>query len=149
MVTSHMSSPLERFTALFSPPRPIHETNAPNSEDEDHHKNSTKIGISPRCQFTFSDGRQCSLPAKVYPPPRKGYQQDALFAGNEVELSPVKEVQQAQFCVHHSSREEREGRGNDFPDAALVGLCADLPTPTNLNPPPPHPFLLLPQPPSP
>jgi hypothetical protein len=25
-------------------------------------------------------------------PPRKGYQQDALFAGNEVELSPVNKV---------------------------------------------------------
>src|SRR5260370_9896679 len=58
MVTSHMSSPLERFTALFSPPRPIHESKA-NSEDEDHHKNSTNPGIAPRCEFHFSDGRQC------------------------------------------------------------------------------------------
>src|SRR5260370_5372224 len=59
MVTSHISSPLERFTSLFSPPRPIHESGAPNSEDEDHNKHSTKHGISSRCEFTFSDGRQC------------------------------------------------------------------------------------------
>src|SRR5260370_42574785 len=131
MVTSHMSSPLERFTALFSPPRPIHESKAPNSEDEDHNKNSTNPCISSRCEFHFSDGRQCTLPAKVYPPPRKGYQQDALFAGNEVELSPVKEVQQAQFCVHHALRKEREGRGNGFPDEGLVALCGDLTTATN------------------
>src|SRR5260370_15672834 len=59
MVTSHISSPLERFTSLFSPPRPIHESGAPNSEDEDHNKNSTKTVISSRCEFHFSDGRQC------------------------------------------------------------------------------------------
>jgi len=29
------------------------------------------------------------FPAKVYLLARKGYQQDALFAGNKVELSPV------------------------------------------------------------
>src|SRR5260370_24670293 len=133
MVTSHMSSPLERFTALFSPPRPIHESKAPNSEDEDHNKNSTNPCISSRCEFHFSDGRQCTLPAKVYPPPRKGYQQDALFAGNELELSPIKEVQQAQFCVHHSSREAQAGRRHDFPQAPLAPLCADLTTPTTIN----------------
>src|SRR5690348_12780732 len=49
-----MSSPLERFAALFSPPRPV-----PAPKNEDHNKNSTQTGISSRCQFTFSDGRQC------------------------------------------------------------------------------------------
>src|SRR5260370_40656998 len=102
MVTSHISSPLERFTSLFSPPRPTPESGAPHSEDEEHNKNSTNPCISPRCEFHFSDGRQCRN-------------------------------QQAQFCVHHALRKEREGRGNGFPDEGLVALCGDLTTATNIN----------------
>src|SRR5689334_22484306 len=102
------------FHALFSPPRSVAQ-----SEAEDHDRNSTKPAAAPsapaptkfnseqRCEFTFSDGRRCSNPAKVYPPPRKGYPQDALFAGNNDELSPVKKVrsERASFCAHHASKE--------------------------------------------
>jgi hypothetical protein len=119
MVTSRMSSPLERFAALFSPPRPVHESKHPEPKDEDHNKKSTETAISPRCQFTFSDGRQCRM-------------------------------QRAQFCSHHSSREEREGRGNGFPDTvleahALEALCADLTTATNINRALSQVFLLMAQ----
>src|SRR5260370_14672753 len=145
-----MTSPQNHFPPFFSPPPPTHKWGPPNGEDEDRHKNSTNPCISPRCEFTFSDGRQCTLPAKVSPPPRKGYQQDALFAVNEVEFLPVKEVQQAQFCVHHSSRKEREGRGNGVPDEGLVGpglvaLCGDLTTATNVNRALSQVFLLMAQ----
>jgi hypothetical protein len=45
------------FHALFSPPRSI-----PRSQNEDPHTtsaNTRSARTSPRCEFTFSDGRQC------------------------------------------------------------------------------------------
>src|SRR5260370_10054460 len=127
-----MSSPLERFTALFSTPHPIHESKATNSENEDHHKNSTDPCISPRCEFTFSDGRQCRNQHAHFcvqhssrkehegrgngfpdfPPRRNVYQQD--------ELSPLKEV-------------------------GLAALCGDLTTATNINRALSQVFLLMAQ----
>ena len=59
MVTSPMTTAEKLFHSLFSPPRPIHESKDHEPEDEDHNKNSAETGISSRCQFTFSDGRQC------------------------------------------------------------------------------------------
>jgi hypothetical protein len=127
------------FHALFSPPRPT-----PQSETEDHNPRSKKPPAPPnapgkpdsahRCQFTYSDGRQCRNPAKVYP-------QD--------ELSPVRDRkvanERAYLCAQHSSKEEREGRGNGFPDEGLVGLCSDLTTATSINRALTQVFLLMAQ----
>jgi hypothetical protein len=97
-----MSSPLKRFAALFSPPRRI-----PTPKDEDHNKNSTQTGISPRCQFTFSDGRQC------------------------------RDQQTHLCVHHSSRRQQgfgAEGAPDAVLEApALEGLCGDLTTATNIN----------------
>jgi hypothetical protein len=134
MVTSRMTTAEKLFHSLFSPPRPIQESKDPNSQDEDHNKNSADTGISPRCAFRSSDGRQCRN-------------------------------QPSRLCVHHSSRKEREGRVNGFPDfpqrrnvypqdelsplkdvgPALVALCGDLTTATNINRALSQVFLLMAQ----
>src|ERR1700736_2212986 len=45
----------------------------------------------PDLRLPCSPGRAV-LPRNVYHPPREGYPQDALFAGNKVELSPFSKV---------------------------------------------------------
>jgi hypothetical protein len=150
MVTSLMTTAQKLFHSLFSPPRPTHASKDRNSKDEDHNKNSTQTGISSA--------------ANVNHLPRKGYQQDALFAGDKGELRGVKEDrcqftfsdgrrcrnQHAQFCVHHSSRKQRDC-AEGAPDSALVGhaalegLCANLTTATNINRALSQVFLLMAQ----
>ena len=146
MVTSHMTTVQKLLHSVFSPPRPTRKLEDPHSEDEDNNKNSAETGISSaanrqdelrgvkedRCQFTFSDGRQCRN-------------------------------QPSRLCVHHSSRKEREGRVNGFPDfpprrnvyqqdelsplrdVGLEALCGDLTTSTNINRALSQVFLLMAQ----
>jgi len=132
------------FHALFSPPRSI-----PKSDNEDHNKSSANprsARTSPRCEFTFSDGRQCRHPAKVYPSAANVYQQDELRGGDKVELSPVKKVrnQRASLCIHHARRRRTPG-DEVAPDAGLEALCGDLTTATNINRALTQVFLLLAQ----
>src|SRR5258708_35325354 len=100
MVISRMATVQKLFHSVFSPPRPIR-----HSQNEDHYKNSTKPDPAAleaqRCQFTFSDGRQCRN-------------------------------QRAHLCLHHYSKEQRDFGAAGAPDAALVGLCADLTTATTI-----------------
>src|ERR1700730_9212119 len=86
--------------------------------DEPERRTSLNSSAS-RCQFTFSDGRQCSNPAKVY-------QQD--------ELSPVKdkEVPPMQLCAHHAPKPKR-GAKRVSDASALEALCSDLTTATSIN----------------
>ena len=88
-----------------------------------------------RCQFTFSDGRQCRHPAKVYP-------QD--------ELSPVKKV--PSLCTHHAAKPSirsgsasRENGVNEGSLPSLEALCGDLTTATNINRALAQVFLLMAQ----
>jgi len=109
-------------------PSPQHEF-APSAHDQ---SNST---FAPsRCEFTFSDGRQCSNPAKVYP-------QD--------ELSPVKDKkvanQCASLCAHHISKQKRGGKGAALKAPELEALCSDLTTATNINRALAQTFLLMAQ----
>jgi hypothetical protein len=87
-----------------------------------------------RCEFTFSDGRQCSNPAKVYP-------QD--------ELSPVKDKkvanQRASLCAHHAPKQKRGGKGAALNAPELEALCSDLTTATNINRALAQTFLLMAQ----
>ena len=86
-----------------------------------------------RCEFTFSDGRQCSNPAKVD-------QQD--------ELSPVKDKkvanQRASLCAYHSPKQKR-GAKRPSDASALEALCSDLTTATNINRALAQTFLLMAQ----
>jgi hypothetical protein len=86
-----------------------------------------------RCEFTFSDGRQCRYPAKVYP-------QD--------ELSPVKDKKvanrRAPFCAHHAT-EKRGGKGAALKAPELEALCSDLTTATSINRALAQTFLLMAQ----
>ena len=83
----------------------------PSDEPE---RGASPDSSSSRCEFTFSDGRQCRS-------------------------------QRAQFCLHHSSKKQT-GVGDEVaPDAALVGLCADLTTATNINRALAQTFLLMAQ----
>jgi hypothetical protein len=107
-------------------PSPKHHSSAPPgaavSSAENVYQQDELRGVKEvqRCEFTFSDGRQCRNPAKVY-------LQD--------ELSPVKEQkvanQRASFCTHHSSKRPYSGGKVEAPE--LVGLCADLTTATTIN----------------
>src|SRR5260370_8699425 len=58
-----MTTVQKLFHSVFSPPRPIHRSKDRHSQNEDHYKNSTKPDPpaleAQRCQFTFSNGRQC------------------------------------------------------------------------------------------
>jgi hypothetical protein len=87
-----------------------------------------------RCEFTFSDGRQCSNPAKVYP-------QD--------ELSPVKDKKvanrRAPLCAHHASKQKRGGNGAALKAPELEALCSDLTTATGINRALAQTFLLMAQ----
>jgi hypothetical protein len=112
------------------PPKPSPQRQvAPSAHDQ---SNST---FAPsRCEFTFSDGRQCSNPAKVYP-------QD--------ELSPVKDKkvanQRASLCAHHAPKQKRGGKGAALNAPELETLCADLTTATNINRALAQTFLLMAQ----
>src|SRR5260370_22883528 len=106
------------FLSFFSPPRQTHRSKDRHSQNEDHYKNSTKPDPAAleaqRCQFTFSDGRQCRN-------------------------------QRAHLCLHHYSKEQRDFGAAGAPDAALVGLCADLTTASNINRSLAQVFLLMAQ----
>jgi hypothetical protein len=96
----------------------------------------TSPDFSPiRCEFTFSDGRHCRNPAKVY-------LQD--------ELSPVGDRKVAgprpQYCAHHASRKDAKCGGASALNAPeLEALCADLTTATNINRALAQTFLLMAQ----
>jgi hypothetical protein len=100
-----------------------------------------------RCEFTFSDGRQCLNPAKVYPPRRNVYQQDELSPHQRVELSPVKDKKvansRASFCAHHAK--QKRGAKHVSDASALEALCSDLTTATNINRALAQTFLLMAQ----
>jgi hypothetical protein len=122
-----MNSPLEGFTALFSPPRPVHESKDPQSED--HNKNSAEQSISHRCQFTFSDGRQCR-------------NERAQLCVHHSSSGGEKATNRMRFSPLNNSG------GADAPDPALAGLeglCGDLTTATNINRALSQVFLLMAQ----
>ncbi len=124
VVTSHMTTAEKLFHSLFSPPRPISEP-----KDEDHHKNSHETAISSAANLSGVKEDRCQFTFS-----------DGRRCRNR----------HAQFCVHHSSRTERESRRNDFPDEGLAGpgleaLCGDLTTATNINRALSHVFLLMAQ----
>ena len=141
MVTSHMSITQKLANFVFPSPRSNGKsTDAIRTDLPPNEANNSETPS--RCQFTFSDGRQCSSPAKVYP-------QD--------ELSPVKEVQRAQFCIHHASN-KRPSTGVVEPEkgvaitplfghekVGLEALCGDLTTATNINRALSQVFLLMAQ----
>src|SRR5260370_2167945 len=118
MLPSRMTTVKNLLHSFFPPPPPIQKSKNRHSQNEDHYKNSTKpdpAGLeAQRCQFTFSDGRQCRN-------------------------------QRAHLCIHHSSKEQRDFGAAGAPDAALVGLCADLTTATNINRALAQAFLLMAQ----
>jgi hypothetical protein len=105
------------FHALFSPPRSI-----PKSDNEDHNRSSANprsARTSPRCQFTFSDGRQCRS-------------QRASFCVH-----------------HASKQERGPGAEGAPDAALVapevVALCSDLTTATNINRAVAQVFLLMAQ----
>jgi hypothetical protein len=95
------------FKSIVSKLKPKRNPAVPASKPSD------KIN-SDRCDFTFSDGRQCRTP-------------------------------RAQYCVHHEIRKGRTPGDEVAPDAALVGLCGDLTTATNINRALAQTFLLMAQ----
>jgi hypothetical protein len=102
-----------------------------------------------RCEYTFSDGRRCSNPAKVYPPRRNVYQQDELSPHQRVELSPVKDKkvasQCASLCAHHASKHKSSGKRAVLKAPEFEALCSDLTTATNINRALAQTFLLMAQ----
>lgn len=105
MVTSRMN--IAQKLAHFVLPSPRSK-----SPDEEHNKSSNHG--SHRCEFTFSDGRQCKM-------------------------------QRAQFCAHHTSKRTPDEGALPVSDEALVGLCSDLTTATNINRAIAQTYLLLAQ----
>ena len=112
-----MTTAEKLFHSLFSPPRPIHESKDHEPEDEDHNKNSAETGISSRCQFTFSDGRQCR---------------------NE-------SASLCRHHSSRKQRESSERDFPDAALEGLDGLCGDLTTATNINRALSQVFLLMAQ----
>ncbi len=99
---------------VFPAPRSI-----PTSENEDHNKNSAHTRTSQRCEFTFSDGRQCRS-------------ERAQFC-----------VHHASKAKRDATAEGGPASAIDAPE--LAGLCTDLTTATNINRAVAQTYLLLAQ----
>jgi len=103
------------FHALFSPPRSI--PNSPNEDPNTTSAHSRSARTSPRCEFTFSDGRQCRN------------QRTSLCAHH----------------ASKSGRNPGDAVAPDAALGGLEGLCGDLTTATSINRAVTQVFLLLAQ----
>src|SRR5580700_2304040 len=114
-----MTTAEKLFHSLFSSPRAISEP-----KDEDHNKNSHETGISSAANVSGVKEGRCQFTFS-----------DGRRCRN----------QHAQFCVHHSPRKPQDFGAEGAPDAALVALCGDLTTATNINRALSQVFLLMAQ----
>ena len=152
--------PASFFKSVISQLKPKRHSEAPTNKpsdqladpaigvlsDEPERRTSLNASAS-RCQFTFSDGRQCRNPAKVYPSRRNVYLQDELSPHRRGELSPVRDkkvVNAAHFCSQHSPK-PKHGAKRERDASALEPLCADLTTATSINRALAQTFLLMAQ----